>query len=203
MLSTAAEPDAVSSDSRKSPHRTCGESGRRGEHLHAEGDGGKSPHRTSGAAPPAPLPDGPPSPERAPSDCSRRATVDTKRFSPHTSLTSNTCSGGPACPVRCVRPSCWICRSADQLSSRVMCRRGRTGPPSGGWIACSEMPVEAASEMTATVAALDWKRSRDRLRCAATSRRPESSTCHPSGDSVGIRGAFRGGVRVYQGVIRA
>lgn len=78
----------------------------------------------------------PPSPLSAPSDCSLRATVETKRFSPQMSETSSTCSGGHACPVRCVRPNCWIWRSADQLSSSVMCSRGRTGTPGsagGAW----------------------------------------------------------------------
>eukprot|EP00964_Phaeocystis_antarctica_P146831 scaffold113256_cov57-Phaeocystis_antarctica.AAC.1 len=92
------------------------------------------------------------------------------------SVTSSTCSGGQACPVRCVRPSCWICRSALQLSSSVMCSRGRAASPGLGCGACSETPVEAASEMTATSAAPLWNLTRAALRCAATSARPLSST---------------------------
>mmetsp|Transcript_4917 Transcript_4917/g.14644 ORF Transcript_4917/g.14644 Transcript_4917/m.14644 type:complete len:265 (+) Transcript_4917:2379-3173(+) len=84
----------------------------------------------------------------APRLCKRLATADTKRRSPPMSVDTITYNGPCAWFERCDRPSCWIALSAAHGNSTVMCtRRLLFGTL---LLACSEIPVEAASEMMAT-----------------------------------------------------
>lgn len=86
----------------------------------------------------------------------RLATMDANRRSPARSEMRNTYSGAFTWLLRCVRPNCWMARSADQGSSSVMWTRRR-------WFRtrrslCREMPLEAASEMMATSFSPSMKR---------------------------------------------
>jgi len=61
----------------------------------------------------------------------------------------------PWWPDMALRRRHFVTVPADQLSSSVMCSRGRAASPGLGCGAWSETPVDAASEMTATSASPD------------------------------------------------
>ena len=74
--------------------------------------------------------------------------MDAKRCSPARSDMSSMYSGADVWFDLCVLPNCWMALSADHGSSSVMCTlRFLFLTLLSAW---SEMPLDAASEMTAT-----------------------------------------------------